>query len=195
MPIIISKYEWRSEALPVPNGYSFLKSVLIPENIIQRRISKLSFEIMSAYSGKDPYFLTVKDGAQSFANELRTGMMDLYTWGEIRVKSRDCHGNSTTLDWIQDVPDNVIGRDVVIIEDIVDSGMTLDRLIKRIQDKKSTSVSVAVLIWKHIKREYEDLEKYIKFIGFKIPDEYVIGYGLDYNEKYRDLPFVGIMKN
>ena len=105
------------------------------------------------------------------------------------------YGNSTETSGVvrilKDLDHSIEGKDILIVEDIVDSGVTLDYLLKYLKARKANSINITTLLNKEARRKV-DID--VKYVGFEVPDEFIVGYGIDYAEKYRNLPFIGILK-
>lgn len=169
-----------------------IKEVMYSEVEIQQKISELGQQISRDYAGKDLFVICVLKGAFIFMADLvKTISVPL----ELDFMAVSSYGASTrssgAVKIIKDLDVSVEGRNVLIVEDIIDSGMTLSYVIELLEGRSASSVKVVTLFDKPARRKV-DLEPAYK--GFVIPDEFVVGYGLDYAEKYRNLPYVGILK-
>jgi hypoxanthine phosphoribosyltransferase len=160
---------------------------------IQQRIIELGIEIARDYEGKNPLLIGVLKGACIFISDLLRAI-DLRLGIEFMAISS--YGASTRTSGevriVKDLDVPIEGRDILVIEDIVDTGLTLSYLLANLKSRGATSVKLAALLDKHERRERE-VE--INYLGFPIPDAFVIGYGLDFAERYRNLPFIGILKD
>jgi hypoxanthine phosphoribosyltransferase len=160
---------------------------------IQTRIGELGAEIARDYAGRNPLLIGVLKGACIFisdlmrATDLRLGIefMGISSYGAATRTSGEVR---ITKDL--DVP--IEGRDILVIEDIVDTGITLSYLLANLRSRGAQSVKLAALLDKHERRERE-VE--INYLGFGIPDAFVVGYGLDFAERYRNLPYIAILRN
>ncbi len=157
--------------------------VLISREEIEKRVKELAEEISKDYSREDPLMLGILNGAFVFMADLIREMKVPVEVDFLRVKSY-CGTSAGELEVIMDVPD-VKGKDVIIVEDIIDTGLTMDFLLKRVKKKGAKSVKVCALLDKPSKRVVDVKPDYV---GFTIPDYFVVGYGLDYNGRYRELP-------
>ena len=169
-----------------------IKSILISEEEIQELVSELGDRINKDYEGKEVIFAVILKGSLVFAADLmrrltmpvRLDFMQASSYGESAVSSGIIN--------IKKDLDNVIsGKHVLIIEDIIDSGNTLAKLKQVLLERDPASVKICTLLSKPSRREM-DVE--VEYIGKDIPDEFVVGYGLDFNERYRNLPYIGILK-
>ena len=165
--------------------------ILIDEETINKRLDEMAKEIEEAYHGKDIVFLGVLKGSVPFMWELSKRIKKNVTFEFIEVSSYV--GTESTGDVVlkKDVS-NIEGKDVIVIEDIIDTGITLKYLMKHLEEKKPASLKIAALLSKEIRRKVE-IEP--DFLGFDIEDKFVVGYGLDYDQNYRNLPFVGYIEN
>ncbi len=171
---------------------SLIKEVLITEKEIADRIKQLGEEITRDYKGKRPLVIGVLKGAWVYlADLLREVDLDV----EVEFMSVSSYGGGTTtsgsITIVKDLSVSVQGRDVIIVEDIVDSGITLSRLKELLLGREAATVEISTLLSKPSRR-LVDVD--VKYIGFEIPDKFVIGYGLDYDESYRTLRDVCVLK-
>ena len=164
----------------------------MPSEDIQRRVAELGREISVDYDHTTPVLVSVLKGAVVFLADL---MRHISIPNEIDFMSVSSYQGGTqstgVVKILMDLKTNITDRDVLIVEDIIDTGLTLTYLEKILRARKPRSLRVCTLLNKADART-EDLE--IDYVGFDIPNEFVIGYGLDYDEKYRNLPFIGVMK-
>lgn len=169
-----------------------IERVLFSEEELREKVKKMGKEISKDYKGKDVILVGILKGSVPF-------MADLMKYIEIPCKidfmDVSSYGNSTESSGVvrilKDLEFEVEGRDILIIEDIVDTGTTLEYLKTYLKSKNPNSVSVACLLNKPDRRK---VEVDVKYLGYEVPDEFLVGYGLDYAEKYRNLPFIGILK-
>lgn len=172
--------------------YNDIQEVLISEEEIQNKIKELGAELSKRYEGKNPLVICVLKGAFIFMADLvKTITVPL----ELDFMAVSSYGASTkssgVVKIIKDLDQSVEGRDVLIVEDIIDSGLTLSHLIELLKNRNASSVTVVTLFDKPARRTV-NLEA--DFTGFTLPDAFVVGYGLDYSEHYRNLPFIGVLK-
>ncbi|MEC0228831.1 hypoxanthine phosphoribosyltransferase [Paenibacillus alba] len=172
--------------------YSDIQEVLYSEEQIQNKIKELGDQLSSDYEGKNPLVICVLKGAFIFMADL---VKQIRVPLEIDFMAVSSYGQSTkssgVVKIIKDLDVPVEGRHILIVEDIIDSGLTLTYLIDVLERRNAKTVSVVALFNKPARRTVE-LEP--DYAGYELPDEFVVGYGLDYAEKYRNLPFIGILK-
>jgi len=166
--------------------------VLIGGDSLRARVAELGQQITADYAGRDLVLVGVLKGAVMFMVDLAREI-DLPL--EIDFMATSSYGQSTESSGVvrilKDLDRSIGGRDILIVEDIVDTGLTLKYLIELLSDRGPRSIRVCALIDKQKARKADvDLE----YVGFRIPDEFVVGYGLDYAEIYRNLPYVGVLK-
>ena len=169
-----------------------VKKVLFSNEEIVIRSKELANQINKDYAGKKPILVGLLKGSVPFMAELLK-YIDLYCQTEYMVVS-SYHGgtqSSGEIKIVKDIDVSVKGRDIIIIEDIVDTGITLNTIVKLLKHRGARSVEIACLLNKEARRV---VPVDVKYTGFFIPDEFVIGFGLDYNEMYRNLPYVGVLK-
>lgn len=163
--------------------------VLIDEKTLQERIGELAEKIMKDYEGKDITFICILKGSALFTVDLAKKIKNNVRLEFIRVSS---YGDSTvssgTVTMKLDLQDSIEGRDIIVIEDIIDTGRTLSYLRDYLKDKKPASLKICTLLDKKERRQF-DIEP--DYTAFQIPDKFVVGYGLDDKENYRNLPYVG----
>ena len=167
--------------------------VLITTEQIQNRISDLGAEIARDYAGKNPLLIGVLKGACTFMSDLMRAAdiqlgvefmaissygASMRTSGEVRI--------------LKDLDVAIEGRHILVVEDIVDTGLTLNYLLANLKSRGAASVKLAALLDKFERREKEVP---IDYLGFQIPDKFVVGYGLDFAERYRNLPFIGVVRD
>lgn len=165
-------------------------SVMYDENTIQNRIKEMAEEIDRVYSGKNIIAICVLRGAIYFAVDLTKKMKTSIEIDFVKVSSYEGTESTGKINLKMDISENIEGRDVLIIEDIIDTGFTLNFLREHILSKNPNSLKIAVLA---DKEERRIVEVPIDFVGFKIPNKYIVGYGFDYNNTYRNLPYIGSM--
>ncbi len=169
-----------------------MQRTLVSEEQIRQRVKELGKQVSEFYQGRDLLLVTVLKGAVVFLADFMRAL-DCHCELEFMVASSFCGGVKSTgvLKIIKDLDVPIEGRDVLIVEDILDSGLTLSRIKKLLEERGPASVRVVTLLDKPVRRKAE-IEA--DFTGFVIPDEFVVGYGLDYDEKYRNLPYIGVLK-
>ena len=170
-----------------------IQEILLTEEQIQNRIRELGEELTREYEGKNPIVVGVLKGVVIFyadmIRELKTHCQMDFMWISSYV------GTSSTGNMVvrKDVSADIKGRHVLILEDIYDTGNSLDFVYKHLQSKEPASVKICTLLDKPERRR-EGITLKPDYTGFVIPNEFVVGYGLDYNEHYRNLPYVGVLK-
>ena len=170
-----------------------IKEILLTEEEIQNKIKELGAVLTAEYKDKNPVVVGVLKGVVVFyadmIREIKVPCQMDFMW----ISSYA--GTSTTGNMMvrQDVSADIKGRHVLILEDIFDTGNSLDFTVKRLQSREPASIKICTLLDKPERRNPRITLK-ADYTGFTIPNEFVVGYGLDYNEKYRNLPFVGILK-
>jgi hypoxanthine phosphoribosyltransferase len=165
--------------------------VLIDQEALQRRIAELGEEISADYTGRDLLLVGVLKGAVFFMADLMRG---LAIPCEIDFMAISSYGDSTDSSGVvrilKDLDINIEGRDVLVVEDIIDSGLTLSYLMRNLEAREPASLEICALLTKPERRE---IEVPVRYVGFEIPNRFVIGYGLDFGERYRNLPYVGVL--
>ena len=164
--------------------------ILINESNLDKRIEELDKEIMIDYKDEDLVFVGVLKGAAVFMIELAKKIKNSVEFEFIQVESYQGTESTGKIKLKQDLIDKIEGRNIIIIEDIVDTGRTLEYLREYIKKHNPKSVKVCTLLSKPSRRI---VELNIDYIGFSIPDEFVIGFGMDYDQKYRNLPYIAKM--
>lgn len=166
--------------------------VLISEEELKKRINEIAKQIETEYKGKEITFICILKGSVFFTMDLARRINEDVRLEFIRVSS---YGEGTEssgeIKMKLDLKDSIQGKDVIVIEDIVDTGRTLSYLIEYLKMKKPNSVKLCALLDKPDRRV---VDVKVDYTGFQIPDKFVIGYGLDWDEKYRNLPYVGYIE-
>jgi hypoxanthine phosphoribosyltransferase len=169
-----------------------IQKVLFEENVIHERLDQLSVQINQKYLNKELTVICILNGSLIFAADLIRRIqlpLQIDCWS---VSSYHGTKSSGQINFRQSSVADVTNRHVLLVDDIFDTGLTLTKIkSKIIKETKALSVECCVLLRKNVKRNTELIPEYV---GFDIPNEFVIGYGLDYNEKYRNLPFIGTIK-
>jgi hypoxanthine phosphoribosyltransferase len=168
-----------------------VQKVLIDEQSLRNRIAELGADISSDYAGKDLLLVGVLKGAVFFMADL---MRHLSIPCEVDFMAISSYGASTDSSGVvrilKDLDINIDGRNVLVVEDIIDSGLTLSYLMRTLEARSPASLEVCTLLAKPTRRE---IDVPVRYTGFEIPNEFVIGYGLDYAERYRNLPYVAVL--
>lgn len=169
-----------------------IQEVLLSEEAIQAKIAELGQMISQEYKDKNPLVICVLKGAAPFMADL---IKRINIHMEMDFMAVSSYGKSTVSSGevriIKDLDASVEGRHVLIVEDIIDSGLTLNYLLDLLRRRKAESVKIITLLDKPLRRKVDISPDYY---GFVVPDEFVVGYGLDYAERYRNLPYIGILK-
>lgn len=169
-----------------------IEYIFASEEEIQARVKELGAQITKDYEGKTPLFVGVLKGCFTFMADIVRACDVMCTIDFMAVSS---YGDGTVstgaVKIVKDLSENIEGKDVIIVEDILDSGNTLNYLIKYMNDRKPASIRVVTLMDKPERRTAPVKADYV---GFTIPDAFVVGYGLDYSQRYRNLPYIGILK-
>jgi hypoxanthine phosphoribosyltransferase len=165
--------------------------VLIDEDALAGRITELAEEVSTDYSDRDLLLIGVLKGAVFFMADL---MRQITVPCEVDFMAISSYGGSTDSSGVvrilKDLDINIRDRDVLVVEDIIDSGLTLQYLMRNLSSREPSSLEVCALLTKPARRE---IEVPVRYVGFEIPNHFVIGYGLDYAERYRNLPYVGTL--
>jgi len=166
--------------------------ILIQEDEIRRRVKELGEEISRDYQGKEPTLVSILKGGIIFLSDLVRALSILHEIDFMSVSSYDGGTESSgVVRILADLSINIEGRDVIIVEDIVDTGLTLDYIRHILLARHPKSLRICTLLDKKSRRR---VEVPLDYVGFVIPDAFVIGYGLDYGEKYRNLPYIAILE-
>ena len=168
-----------------------IERVLYSEAEIAEAAERIGTELANDYEGRTPVLLSVLKGAVLWTVDVMRHMQ----YAEVEfIDVSSYHGgvaSSGTIDLITDLKTDITGRDVIILEDIVDTGRSLQFMIKLLEERGAASIKVASLL---DKKEGRVVEANVDYVGFDVPNAFVVGYGLDYKELYRNLPYVGILK-
>src|SRR6059058_4591937 len=168
-----------------------IEGVLVSQQQISDKIAELAKQIETDYEGREVLMVGVLKGAVMVMADLARALTLPVSMEFMAVSS---YGSSTSSSGVvrilKDLDRDIAGRDVLVVEDIIDSGLTLSWLLKNLASRKPASVEVVALLRKP---EAAQVQVPVKYIGFDIPNEFVVGYGLDYAERYRDLPYIGTL--
>ncbi len=170
-----------------------IAKILITREDLQRRIAELGDTISRDYAGKDLLLVCVLKGGVLFLSDLirairiphEIDFMAISSYGGERIES------SGVVRILMDLNKSISNRNVLIVEDIIDTGHTLDYMTQNLRTRNPTSLKICTLLNKPSRRQ---VNVHVDYIGFDIPNEFVVGYGLDFNELYRNLPFIGVLK-
>jgi hypoxanthine phosphoribosyltransferase len=165
--------------------------ILIDEEALSARIAELGAEVSIDYQGRDLLLIGVLKGAVFFMADL---MRHITVPCEVDFMAISSYGDSTDSSGIvrilKDLDINIEGRDVLVVEDIIDSGLTLSYLMRNLESREPATLEVCALMTKPDRRE---IDVPVRYVGFEIPNRFVVGYGLDFGERYRNLPYVAVL--
>ena len=165
----------------------------LTEEQITERVKAMGEQISRDYGGETVYLICILKGSIFFTCELAKRIASPV---EIDFMSVSSYGDDTkssgVVKIVKDLDQPLIGKDVLIVEDIIDSGNTLSRLIPMLKERKPASLKITTLLDKPDRREVDDVT--VDYVGFEIEDKFVVGYGLDYDQSYRDLPYIGVIE-
>jgi hypoxanthine phosphoribosyltransferase len=186
MPIQISA---AMRSLPLEES---IERILLDSDTIQERIRKMGAEIAEMYRGNDLLLISVLKGSIVFMADLIRAINIPH---EIDFMATSSYGSGTKSSGVvrilKDLNKSIEGRNVLIVEDIIDSGNTLNYLVRILQERQPATLRIVTLLDKPDRRE---VHTNVDWVGFSIPNDFVVGYGLDYNEIYRNLPYIGVLK-
>lgn len=169
-----------------------IERIMFSQEQIRRRVREMAEQIARDYKGVRPLVIGVLKGAWVFVADL---LRELDADVDVDFICASSYGSGTctsgTVTLLKDITLDCKGRKVLLVEDIIDSGVTLSLLKEMLIERKSASVDIVTLLSKPSRRKV-DVD--VKYVGFEIPDEFVIGYGMDYDERYRSLEYIGILK-
>jgi hypoxanthine phosphoribosyltransferase len=169
-----------------------IEAVLIDADGIRVKIAELATQIDADYADREPLLVGVLKGAAMFMSDLARALSRPSTMEFMAVSS---YGSATTSSGVvrilKDLDRDITGQHVLIVEDIIDSGLTLSWLLKNLTSRNPASIEIVTLLRKP---DAVKVEVPVKYIGFDIPNDFVVGFGLDYAERYRDLPYIGRLK-
>ena len=172
--------------------YQDLDKILVTKEEIAQKIRELGRKIAEDYEGKSPVMVCILKGACVFFTDLIREIPLPLTTDFMAISS---YGSATKTSGVvrilKDLDKDILGKDVIIVEDIVDTGITLNYLMNNLMQRGAASLRIAALLDKTARRKVPDLK--VDYVCFDIPDAFVVGYGLDYDQKYRNLPDIGIL--
>lgn len=167
-------------------------SVLISENDVDAKIAEIGRQISEDYAGKQVHLICILKGSVFFTCELAKRITVPVSMDFMSVSSYgDGTSSSGIVKIVKDLDETIEGKDIIVIEDIIDSGRTLSYLLEVLAKRNPSSMKLCTLLDKPDRR-VKDVK--VDYVGFEIPDEFVVGYGLDYAQKYRNLPYIGIVE-
>lgn len=166
--------------------------VMIPEEEVTKRIADIGRQISEDYAGRQVHMICVLKGGVFFMCELAKHITVPVSMDFMSVSSYgDGTSSSGIVKIVKDLDETLEGKDVIVVEDIIDSGRTLSYLLEVLKNRKPNSMKLCTLLDKPSRRVREVS---VDYTGYQIPDEFVVGYGLDYAQKYRNLPYIGIVE-
>ncbi len=169
-----------------------IQEVVVSEEMIQKRVKELGEEISRDYEGKEPILVSILKGGVYFLADLTRAMSIPHIVDFMVISSYgDSRETSGIVRMVKDLKEDIRDRHVLLVEDIVDTGLTADYLVKTLQTREPSSIEICSVLSKPSQRK---IEVDIKYLGFDIPDKFVVGYGLDHKQLYRHLPFVCVFK-
>jgi hypoxanthine phosphoribosyltransferase len=169
-----------------------IREILITEEEIQRRVSEIGKQISQDYAGRDPLLVGVLKGVLFFMADLLRAITISVEVDFIAVSSYSPESRERgVVRLVKDLEIPIQGRHVLFIEDVIDTGLTLNYILHNLQARQPASLKVCALF---DKREHRLIDIPLKYKGFDLPDRFVVGYGLDHREKYRNLPFIGLLE-
>ena len=170
-----------------------MEKILIDEQTLQAKVRELAVQLSKEYAGKDPIFVGVLKGVVMFFGDFVKNFTEPCQIDFMWISSYS--GTNTTNSMVvkRDVSEDIKGRHVVILEDIFDTGNSLDFTYKHLLSKEPASLKICTLLDKP-ERRLPGITLVPEYVGFTVPNEFVVGYGLDFNEQYRNLPYVGVLK-
>lgn len=169
-----------------------IKEVLVSTETIAARVKELGEAISADYADKDILMIGVLRGAVIFMADLARAISRPVAIDFIAVSSYGASTHSSgVVRFLKDLDEDIEGKNILIVEDIIDSGLTLKYLLENLKSRNPASIKICTLLSKPSRRK---VEVPVAYNGFTIPDQFVVGYGLDYAEKYRNLPFIGVLK-
>ena len=166
--------------------------VMLQEDVVDARIKELGEQISRDYAGESVHLICILKGSVYFTCELAKRITVPVTMDFMQCSSYGAETKSSGIvKIVKDLDEPIIDRNVIIIEDIIDSGRTLSHLKKLLAQRSPKSLKICTLLDKPDRRV---AEVHVDYVGFNIPDEFVVGYGLDYAQKYRNLPYIGVVE-
>ena len=168
-----------------------IERVLITEEDLKAKVKEIGAKISEDYAGRSPIFVGVLKGCFIFMSDLVRSVSINCSMDFMAVSSYSGTKTTGAVKINKDLSEDICGQDVIIVEDILDSGITLNYLKNYLMVRKPASIKIVTLMDKPSRRK---ADVYADYSCFEVPDAFVVGYGLDYNEKYRNLPYVGVLK-
>src|SRR5262249_52132610 len=165
---------------------------LLDEHQVRHRVAELGAKISDDYRKKDLALIAMLKGSFIFAADLMRSLTVPVTIDMMATSRYESQASSGVVRITKDLEDSIAGRDVLLVEDIIDSGLTASYLLRILRQRNPASLEICALLDKSASRI---IDLPIAYRGFEIPDVFVVGYGMDYQQKYRNLPYIGIMRN
>lgn len=173
-------------------GEDKIQEILISEEMIQKRVKDLGTEISRDYETRDLIIISILKGGVYFLTDLTKAMTIPHIIDFMVVSSYgDSQETSGIVRLVKDLKEDIRHRHVILIEDIIDTGLTVDFLLKNLQTRGPASIEVCSFLSKPSRRK---IEVPVKYLGYEVPDKFVVGYGLDFKQLYRNLPFICVLK-
>jgi len=170
-----------------------ISEIYISEEKIKKRIAELGLKISEDYSGKNLLMICILKGASVFMSDLIREISLPVSIDFMKVSSyRNSTSSSGEVEIINDISQNIEGLDVIIVEDIIDSGITLSKLVPMLKKRNPASIKICTLLDKPERRK---IDIKVDYVGFEIENKFIVGYGLDYAEQFRNLRYIGIYNN
>ena len=167
-------------------------NVLINKAKLEKRIEEMGKQIQKDYDGKEIVFVGILKGSVMFMSELAKNIKSSVELDFMDVSSYEGTESKKKVKINKDIRNSIEGKDVIIVEDIIDTGRTLTYVLEYLKQKNPNSIKIATMLSKPSRRV---IELNVDYIGFAIEDKFVVGYGLDYNEKHRNLPYIGYIES
>lgn len=168
-----------------------VEKVLIPQNRLQERVSELGREISDNYRDKDPVLVAILKGSFIFAADLLRAMTIPVSIDFMAISSYAGHQGSGVVRITKDLDQSIAGRHALLVEDIIDTGLTANYLVQALKRRNPASIELCALLDKSARRI---IDLPIAYRGFEIPDAFVVGYGMDYQQRYRNLPHIAVLR-
>ncbi|MCI0489293.1 MAG: hypoxanthine phosphoribosyltransferase [Blastocatellia bacterium] len=168
-----------------------LEKALISQERLQERVSELGREISQAYLDRDLAVIAILKGSFIFAADLLRAMTSSVTIDFMAISSYPGQTSSGVVRIIKDLEESIAGRNVLLVEDIIDTGLTASYLLRVLKQRNPASIEICALLDKSARRI---IDLPIAYRGFDIPDVFVVGYGMDYQQKYRNLPYIAVLR-
>lgn len=166
-------------------------NILINKTKLEKRIEEMAKQIQKDYQGKEIVFIGILKGSVMFMTELAKNIKNNIILDFMDVSSYEGTESTGTVKINKDIRDSIEGKEVIIVEDIIDTGRTLTYVLEYLKQKNPNCIKIATMLSKPSRRV---MELNVDYIGFAIEDKFVVGYGLDYQEKYRNLPYIGYIE-